>query len=330
MIDNFVNLVLTNGGRLKPLIVPHEIAKGTGQMNPSVFIDNGKIIVNLRNVQYVLAHSENAQRFPSRWGPLLYTHPENDCTLRTVNVFMELNNDLEPVRINQVDTTKLDIEPKWEFIGLEDARVVRWKGRLYLSGVRRDTTPNGQGRIELSEIIIESDAVKEVTRTRIEAPNPASYCEKNWMPILDQPFRYVKWCNPVEIVDTHFTEEIGKAKAVTSFISDKVYESNRDWRGGSQVIPFKGYYLALIHEVWLFNNEIGQKDGYYYHRFLVWDKDWNLVTKSQDFNFMNARIEFACGLAQKDDTFLITFGYQDNCAYILEMPVKFLEEMLYE
>lgn len=329
MIENFVKKVLENGGRIKPLIVPFEIAKGTGQMNPSVFIDNGKIIVNLRNVQYVLAHSENAQRFPSRWGPLLYTHPENDCTLRTVNVFMELNNDLEPVRINQVDTTKLDIEPKWEFIGLEDARVVRWNDRLYLSGVRRDTTTNGQGRIELSEIIVDKSTVNEVTRTRIEAPNSASYCEKNWMPILDKPFHYVKWCNPVEVVQVHQTEE-GKAQAKTVFIGTNVSQSVRDWRGGSQVIPFKGYYLALIHEVWLFNNEIGQKDGYYYHRFLVWDKDWNLVTKSQDFNFMNARIEFACGLAQKDDTFLITFGYQDNCAYILEMPVKFLEEMLYE
>lgn len=330
MIENFVKQVIKRGGRIKPLIVPNEIAKGTGQMNPSVFIDNGKILVNIRNVQYVLAHSENAQCFPSRWGPLLYTHPENDCTLRTVNVYVELNDDLDPVRINQVDTTKLDVDPKWEFIGLEDARVVRWNGSLYLSGVRRDTTTNGQGRIELSQIEVGETTVTEITRSRIEAPNPASYCEKNWMPIVDMPFHYLKWSNPVEVVSVHPTQELGKSQAKTVFLGTNVLQNVRDWRGGSQVIPFGENRIALIHEVWLFNNEIGQKDAYYYHRFLMWDKNWNLLKTSEDFNFLQARIEFACGLALHGDKVLVTFGYQDNCAYILEFPIKVLEEMLYE
>lgn len=192
MIDNFVNLVLTNGGRLKPLIVPHEMAHGTGQMNPSILVDGDKIAVNIRNVGYVLVHSENEQRFPSRWGPLTYTHPENDHTLRTFNFYMELDSNYNPIRIDPVDTSKLDVPPLWEFIGLEDARLVRWDGRLYMSGVRRDTTTNGVGRMELSEIIVTDDKVREVSRLRIESTNPQSYCEKNWMPILDMPYHYVK------------------------------------------------------------------------------------------------------------------------------------------
>lgn len=112
-------------------------------MNPSVLAVDGRIIVNLRNVGYVLVHSENEQRFPSRWGPLTYTHPENDRTLRTFNFYMELDSNYNPARIDPVDTSKLDVPPLWEFIGLEDARLVRWDGRLYMSGVRRDTTTNG-------------------------------------------------------------------------------------------------------------------------------------------------------------------------------------------
>ena len=40
---------------------------------------------------------------------------------------------------------------------LEDARLIKWLNKYYLSGVRRDTTPNGVGRMELSEIEIDED-----------------------------------------------------------------------------------------------------------------------------------------------------------------------------
>ena len=57
-----------------------------------------------------------------------------------------------------MDTSKLDVKPVWEFIGLEDARLMYWDDNIYLSGVRRDTKPDGEGRMELS--IIESGAKK--------------------------------------------------------------------------------------------------------------------------------------------------------------------------
>ena len=52
----------------------------------------------------------------------------------------------------------------WDFVGLEDARLVKWNETYYLCGVRRDTTTNGQGRMELSEIDIKDDSVKELKR----------------------------------------------------------------------------------------------------------------------------------------------------------------------
>lgn len=55
----------------------------------------------------------------------MYTHPENDQTLRTINVYAELDENYIMSRIKAVDTSILDVEPKWEFIGLEDARLVR-------------------------------------------------------------------------------------------------------------------------------------------------------------------------------------------------------------
>ena len=45
---------------------------------------------------------------------------------------------------------------------------------------------------------------------------------------------------------------------------------------------------------------------------------------------MEAQIEFNCGLALKDNDLLITFGYQDNAAYVLRMPIKLLDELEYD
>lgn len=317
-------MAIENGGKLVPLIVPYEISKGPGQMNPSILFDNNKLIVNIRNVGYVLVHSENEQRFPSRWGPLLYTHPENDQTLRTTNIYMELDDNYYPTRINAIDTSVLDVSPKWEFIGLEDGRLVKWDNKLYLSGVRRDTTPNGVGRMELSELEVLDNEVIEINRTRIEAPNPKSYCEKNWMPILDMPYHYVKWSNPVEIVKVNFET----SAAETVFLGTNVIYGIRDFRGGSQVLTYGNYRIALVHEVELFTNEIKQKDAYYYHRLLVWDKNWNLVKASDSFRFLEERIGFSCGMLIKDNKVIIPFGDQDNVAYLLEMPLKFMEGLL--
>ena len=323
MINNLSKLVIDQGGSLIPLNIPSYIAGKTGIMNPSIFIDKNKIYLNLRNVQYALYHSEGEQKFQNIWGPLAYLNPEDDITLRTTN-FLCLLNPLtyEIEAYNKVDTTKLDTEPKWEFIGLEDARTVKWDDELFLVGVRRDTTTNGEGRMEFSKI----EKNKEISRTRIQPPKgpDSSYCEKNWMPILDMPYHFVKWTNPLEIVKV----DLKSANSKTVLFKEQNIPLTRDLRGGSQVITIGDYRVAITHEVDLWNNEIGNKDAHYYHRFIVWDKDWNVVKISEDFKFLTGHIEFACGLAIDKGNLLISFGFQDNAAYILKSPISFLENLL--
>jgi hypothetical protein len=258
------------------------------------------------------------------YGPLVYFNPENDITLTTTNYFGELNDDLSIKWIHKIDTSKLDVKPLWEFIGLEDVRIVKWKNAMYICGVRRDTTPNGEGRMELSEIEIGNGYVKEVSRFRIPAPVPnASYCEKNWMPILHEDFTFLKWCNPVEIVSF----DLKDATCKTKFLGNQV-NFDRDQRGGGQVILWEDGYLTLTHETDLFNSEVGKKNATYKHRFIHWDKNWNVITKSPVFSFMDAKIEFACGLAKKNDKILITFGFQDNAAFVLECPSDAVKEFI--
>ena len=316
-IHNLTKLVIGNGGNLHPLILPSGQTNGTGIMNPSIYIDRGKIICNIRHVNYTLYHCENNILFGNRYGPLSYLNPENDIKLRTNNFLCTLNDDFSIHRWNKVDTTKLDVEPVWEFIGLEDGRVVRWDDKLYLTGVRRDTKTNGEGRMELSEIFVN----KEINRTRIEAPNNANtYCEKNWMPVLDMPYHYIKWTNPTELVKVNPKD--GTSETV---LQKNPFGDLQNLRGGSQVIRYGDKRICVVHECNLWFNKLSQRNAKYTHRFVVWDLDWNIEWISESFSFMDGEIEFCCGLAELNNELLITFGYQDNAAYLLRMPTEYFE-----
>ncbi len=260
MSETLASIALRSGGAVAPLVIPHSLTGGTGLCNPSIIVDNDKILVNVRHVQYTIYHSEKDQKFPSWYGPLIYLHPEDDLTLRTENYICGLNDDLSINTIDKVEMLQLH-QPQWSFVGLEDARLVRWDDKLFLTGVRRDTTSNGQGRMELSEL----GGHKEISRVRVHPPDHNSYCEKNWMPIIDRPFHYVKWTNPTEVV------RVEGERAWTESTEKSLIPFPRDIRGGSQLIPYKGGYLAITHEVDFWYGEGGHKDAQYYHRFVVWD-----------------------------------------------------------
>jgi predicted GH43/DUF377 family glycosyl hydrolase len=312
-ITNFAKKIINDGGKIIPLIINKKDIIGPSLTNPSVLNYNGKLLVNLRNVNYVLYHAEHGVN-EHVWGPLCYLHTEQHQVLSTHNIICELDNQFNIVNNSIVDTNVLDVKPLWEFIGLEDARLVNWNNKLFLSGVRRDTTTNGQGRMELSEIVYEDNKWKEISRQRMPAPgNDSSYCEKNWMPIIDKPYTYVKWTNPTEVARYNPAN-----KTTETIVLTKYQQLNtRDLRGGSQVIPYGDYYLGITHEVDLFKSEAGRKNATYRHRFILWDKTFNLLKISSLFDFMGGKIEFACGMTEYNDQILITFGFQDNIAFLL-------------
>lgn len=326
---NLVQKAVAHGGKLAPLVIPHGLTAGTGLMNPSVFIDdNGEILVNLRHVNYTLYHAENEQKFPSPFGPLSYLHPEKDQRLVTVNYLCHLNYDLEIIKHAKVDTSELDVEPIWTFVGEEDCRLVQWDKDYYLIGVRRDTTTNGQGRMEYSKIKIDwsSWSVKEVSRVRINAPAPnTSYCEKNWVPIIDKPWHFIKWTMPTELV---------KADPLTGeceqIFVKQTAPAPADQRGSSQLIPWGNMYISITHETTLMKNYLKQKDAIYRHRLVVWDKQLNLVGLSKEFSFLDGRVEFCVGAAVFQDDLLISFGFQDNAAFVLRVPQLVVEDLIME
>ena len=323
-----VQRAIQYGGKLAPLVIPNGLTNGTGLMNPSIFIDNdGDILVNLRHVNYTLYHAENEQKFPSRWGPLSYLHPEKDVRLATENYLCRLDKNLKMTDYTKVEMLDLH-QPIWEFHGLEDARLVQWNEQYFLVGVRRDTTTNGEGRMEYSWVDIDKDkwTVTETKRVRIPAPEPnQSYCEKNWVPVLDKPYTFIKWTMPTELVCADPNEPIAEQVAIKDTPVPPA-----DQRGSSQVIKWGSMYISITHEVDLFKNYLKQKDAIYRHRLCLWDEQFNFVGLSKPFSFLDARVEFCVGAAILDGDLLISWGFQDNAAFILQTPKAVVEDLIME
>lgn len=323
---NFVKCALENGGSIKPLLIPAQDLNGPSLTNPSVIVKDGRIIVNVRNVNYTLYHSE-LNVYEHMWGPLAYIHPEHDMHLRTTNYILELNDNLDNIYHAKIDTSNFDTyQPQWDFVGLEDVRLIEWNNKIYGIGVRRDLDTVGTGRMELSEFEFNNQQVTEVSRYRIPGPPPDNeYCMKNCTPVEDMPYHLLKWTNPTALMKFNPNGEDTEV-----FVTTEHVEGFSDMRGGSQVIKYKDGYITLIHETNLYRSEQDKKNATYRHRFVMWDKDFKNQRFSKLFSFLDTKIEFCCGLAEYKDSYLITFGITDNTAYILKAPKSFVEDFINE
>ena len=275
MYDNLVKTILKEEETLiQPIYIKSDGIMG-GLCNGSLCYHNNILHLILRNVEYTLHCSEGEEKHQSaNEGPVSYYHKDFDLTLKTINFYCTLNpQTLVLESYNKINTTKCDSPPLWCFIGLEDARLVNWSNKYYAIGVRRDTTIIGQGRMEFSELDIklnEVNEVNEVNRIRIESPNVCNYCDKNWMPIKNKPFHFVRWTNPVEIVEANLDTKTSKV----IYTNNIKFEFPYELRGGSQLIEWDtNNYLSIIHETdYQPRNFNGFKNGNYFHRFVIWQK----------------------------------------------------------
>jgi predicted GH43/DUF377 family glycosyl hydrolase len=326
---NLVKTIINDGGTIKPIYIDNKDSGGTGLCNASILYSEGKLRMVLRNVEYTLHCCEGEQLYQSCFeGPLSYYCKDKDIKIRTTNFYCELNPEtLEIQKYHKIDSSKLDVTPIWSFIGLEDARLVYWNNKYYAVGVRRDTTINGQGRMEFSELEITENSVKEINRNRIEVPSISSYCEKNWMPIKNKPFHFIKWSNPTEVVKVNLDQN----KAEQTFLAKTYLPMPYDIRGGSQLIEWDDdTYLGIVHGCkFTLRNYNGYKDADYFHRFIIWNKDWSIKYISDDFNFLDTKIEFCIGLEQIEDDIFIVFGYQDNGCYALKLKKDSLNNIIW-
>lgn len=318
--SNFVRYCLESGGQISDVTVPGLSGDWKAFCNPSVYNDDGQLKLILRTVNFIMHCSRYVDQNWSSWGPLEYINPTaHDKQLKTTNYLVDIYDNLDMKSYTHIEDP--EHEPQWEFEGDEDMRLVRWNGQLYGLTIVRDDNPDGVARQVLVTL---SEDGRQLKRLKIASPDN-SYAEKNWIPIINLPFHFVRWSNPLEIVKVD--PDTGDLETV---VTRPAFDTGHDMqlRGSSQVIKIRDKYVALVHGCMLWKTELDRKYARYYHQFVVWDDTWKFEQISPLFSFTDTLVEFSNGMCVKDGDAYISFSVCDNTAYVLKVPVDKLFEFI--
>jgi hypothetical protein len=265
---------------------------------------NGGLEVLLRTVNYKI--NEHGQYMIGEKGC-------NDAPIDTENWLLMVDDDL---------TTKDYAKVVWErpaakfplVTGLEDMRLFWHKGMRQFSATVREQSAMGQcemwtGGLERrfgnSEraVVLDAECMSDPTKT-----------EKNWMPVPggDHPRWMYNTCTSYEPRGQLWS------KTDYPFAVDNL-------RGSSQLVPFKGGFLAVVHEA----TYRGGKRAYL-HRFVHFTKNLYPQRISLPFVFEDVQIEFCAGMSDHRDPNLLvlSYGVRDEKAMLATVPIEQVAAML--
>jgi hypothetical protein len=258
--------------------------------NPSLLVQDGRVRVLVRLVNYTI---ENGQ----------YVVPDTDGKVKTQNLLGWLEGEeLEELRpVKDLDPSRRT--PTF-VLGYEDLRLFTYDKKLYASATVRDRDRD-RCQIALCEWTAEGDIVKATTQ------EAGRLHEKNWMPIVDWHGNNVAWL--------YETENATVRTADGTLTTNRCSLALDHLRGGSQVIPWRNGYLAVVHETIVMEGWGCRR--IYLHRFVRFDAGMRITGVSPAWTCEDGHygIEFVSTIALRNDELLIGYGLEDREAKVLAL-----------
>ena len=259
-------------------------------INPSLEFDGDKLKIAIRHCNFKV-------------------EPRGAWSFRDGSAYSKtdvLYGDLDPESLAITNLKKLKIDPKAPKItliaGLEDVRLFKRKDGMHAIGFESDRLSRSlhNASATLAEYLIDTKSCTLKYIRTLEKPSD-KVVEKNWQPtnIESKEFDF-----------TYSPTQVWKDGKVIGM------DYNGNVHGGSQLIKQKdGTYLSLVHEKLLERtlNKPRVYDKYLYITYLAKHaSDGRIIQLSKPFRFGTLEnIEFASGMVEYKDSFLITLGIRD-------------------
>ena len=158
------------------------------------------------------------------------------------HTFVELDKDFRIVRrLDNVFSDYFGMQTQTEKAWLEDGRLVRWCGKLYLSSTvcyQRNGGWNAVG-LEVQELEFDGDNVM-ANHYWNTFEHGIGGIQKNWLPIQSMPFHYIIGTSP------HGTQVIDIRNGILKTIGDT---SGDFYRGNTPLMKTNDGHMAILHKV---------------------------------------------------------------------------------
>ena len=137
-------------------------------------------------------------------------------------------------------------------------------------------------------------------------------CQKNWALFYDKGLFAIYSHNPLTILEIN--TETGKS---TVSIEKENPFNLSSLRGSSSPVKINDDWIMIVHEV------LERETRKYFHRFIMYDKDWNFKNISLPFYFEEFFVEFCLSISvDKDKDITIFYSKEDNESKYMKIPFQ--------
>lgn len=234
--------------------------------------------------------------------------------------FAELDDELKLQNLRQVDFSESGHETSR---GAEDPKLMWRGGRWMFTAVAME---RNIPRARYCECYMDDDATKVtdiVMYDGIDTNRP----EKNWMTCANKPAKFDYIYDGTGIVkDGRVVHWLNNASELSGL------------RGNTHLLEqADGTYLGVMHRMhgraskMYSPTRFATVDAYhknYFHYLVRFDADGRAIEVSDKFQFMGDGIEFASGIVERGDEFVISFGRDDASSHLAIIKARDLLKKL--
>lgn len=237
--------------------------------------------------------------------------------VKTKNYWTEFSEDYSIEKLYEINTITTPVRDS-HIKGFEDIRMCYVNDKLYGLAVHWEYGANNHPSVILLHFNLYED--KYVIDKAIPITYNNHICQKNWTLFSEDGKLYAIYSNnPLTILEIN-TENgdyniynIPNKQAKSEFSEYNL----GDIRGSANPIKMiSGDWLVLVHEVMHKYNT-----RKYYHRFLRYSKNWNLLEVSEPFYFNTLFVEFSLSIMYdfSENNIIICHSTRDNTAELLKI-----------
>lgn len=203
---------------------------------------------------------------------------------------------------------------KNQIYGIEDCRIFEYKKNLYIIGtIGKDKIRLVIAKLELD---ITTHSFKFAKYSIIDYNKNNQTIIKNNIPILNNK-------NLSFLYDTFPKSIIFSLDDDLNFLTEEIIDNSKSnlfkIRGSSQIVEYNNFKIGIFHKM-----VINYGFATYSSLLCFFNNNFEYITSSDEFKFMNELIEFCCGLAIYEKYAYIAFSTNDNHPFILKLPVDIL------